>query len=489
MALLELDQISKRFGATIALDGVSLSVEAGQVVCLVGENGSGKSTLMRIVSGAIAPDGGSMAFADAPFRPTGPLDSQRAGIAMIHQELAQCSHLTVGENIFLGMEPRRGGVIDYAEVRRRSREALDQLGASDVNPDQRLGSLPIDQRQLVELARAIASNSRVVILDEPTSSLGKSEVERLFEVIDKLRAAGKAVVYISHFLEEVQRVADRVVVLRDGRLVGDSPKMSNEEIVANMVGRRVDDIYPRSSRAAGQLLLEVSDVSGIRKPIHANLAVHAGEIVGIMGLNGSGRSELLRTIFGLDRVRSGTIRVGGNVVRPTPRQSWRRKVGMLSEDRKEEGLSLEQSIAENITLTALDRFTVAGLIDDDKQRKAAETWVAQLRVKCASALQPIGALSGGNQQKAAIARMLFHDVDVLLLDEPTRGIDIGSKEQIYELIDQLALAGKGILLVSSYLPELMGLCDRIHVMKNGSLGSAHRRIDVTAEDLMREATI
>ena len=454
----------------------------------MGENGSGKSTLMRIVSGVIAPDEGQMIFGGANYAPDGPLEAQSLGVAMIHQELAQCPHLSVGENIVLGREPRRFGVIDYAKVREIARAALEDLDAADIDIDAPVGSLPIDKRQMVELARAIASDSKVVILDEPTSSLGKAEVDRLFQVLDRLRDSGKAVVYISHFLEEIQRVADRIAVLRDGNMVKTADSMSNEDVVANMVGRKVDNIYPHSTRTPGEVLLSVANLSGPIKPTAANLEVRRGEIVGVVGLNGSGRSELLRAIFGLDRRKSGQVTINGKPSNGTPHGSWMQRIGILSEDRKEEGLALGLSIRENITLTALERFAHIGLIDDRKQTETATQWAQRLGVKCASTMQLIGELSGGNQQKAAIARMLFHDVDILLLDEPTRGIDVGSKQQIYTLIDELSQQGKGILLVSSYLPELMGLCDRIHVMRNGVLGPSYNIGDVTAESLIGEAT-
>ncbi len=488
MALLELRSIRKRFGATVALDGVTLGIEQGKILALVGENGSGKSTLMRIVTGVLMPDDGEMRLNGELFSPSGPLDAQRVGISMIHQELAQCAHLSVGENIVLGREPRRLGMVDRARVRAISRAALSELDGADIDPDALCGSLPIDKRQIVELARAIATDARVVILDEPTSSLGKHEVERLFQVLDRLRDAGKAIVYISHFLEEIQRVADHIAVLRDGLLVATAESMTSEQIVSHMVGRTVEDIYPKSRRTRGDLVLRAENLSGRIKPISASIDVHRGEIVGIVGLNGSGRSEFLRAIFGLDRTASGSAKMNGKPTQGTPHGSWAQRIGMLSEDRKEEGLALSMSIADNVTLTALGRFGRMGLIDDKSQTAAATRWTDTLQVKCASTSQTIGELSGGNQQKAAIARMLFHDVDVLLLDEPTRGIDVGSKEQIYRLVDELAQSGKGVLLVSSYLPEVMGLCDRIHVMREGVLGPSHSIQDATAESLIQEAT-
>lgn len=476
--------ISKRFGATVALDNVNLNFERGEVHALVGENGSGKSTLMRVLSGAIAPDSGSMTIDGVAYSPRNPMDARRLGIAMIYQELSLCPHLSTAENVLLGMEIQSLGVINRKTSRKRTEDAMRLLGVTGLDVDLRVSALPIASRQLVEIARAVALESKVVVLDEPTSSLTQADVQKLFEVIQILREKGTAIVYISHFLDEIKQICDYMTVLRDGVNVGGSKvfDVSTDAIVSMMVGRKIDTIYPRSERHPGEVLLAVHGLHGAVKPEDASFEIRRGEVLGIAGLNGSGRTELMRCIFGLDKVKSGQIRVGHIEGRANPGERWREGVGMLSEDRKLEGLALTMTIADNLTLTKLDP-----IISSAKQEASAKEWIGKMGVKCRSPLQAVGELSGGNQQKVAIARLLYHGVDVLLLDEPTRGIDVGSKETIYALIDQLALEGKAVLMISSYLPELLGVCDRIAVMHKGSLGISRPVEETDAEGIIREA--
>ncbi|MGV3614138.1 MAG: sugar ABC transporter ATP-binding protein [Fimbriimonas sp.] len=489
MSLLEMRGISKRFGATQALEDVNLTVERGEVHALLGENGSGKSTLMRVLAGVISPDTGEMTLDGQPYRPKGPLDARRSGIAMIHQELSLAPDLTVAENVLLGREDAKGGIIRRSETRRRAQEALARLGYPDLDVDALVRTLPIAIRQVVEIARAIALGSQVVVLDEPTSSLTGHDAERLFEVVDVLRREGHGVIYISHFLDEIRRLGDRLTVLRDGRSVATHPvaETPNEAMVSLMVGRDIEDLYPRGDRTPGEVLIEVENLSGGKLPKDASLTLHRGEVLGIAGLNGSGRTELLRIIFGLDPVRSGRIKVQASEGFAPPAKRWGQGLGLLSEDRKIEGLALTMSIADNITLTTLDRMGKRGTISDARQMEAGKMWIERLRVRCQGPHQPVGELSGGNQQKVALARLMQHGVDVLLLDEPTRGIDVGSKEQIYRLIDDAAREGKAVLMVSSYLPELLGVCDRIAVMSRGTLGAAVPARETNSELLMHEA--
>lgn len=482
MAFLELHGINKRFGATVALDNVSLSVEKGQVHALVGENGSGKSTLMKIVAGALAADSGTMTLDGQPFNPRNPLHARELGIAMIYQELSLAPDLNVAENILLGLEQAKGGIIDRRTSEQRASEALAQLGYPDLDVTTPIRKLPIAVRQVVEIARAVALGSKVVILDEPTSSLTQADVENLFGVIEKLRADGHAVIYISHFLEEIKRICDHLTVLRDGVFIDSAPvkNVTTDDMVTMMVGRDIEALYPHSNRKPGEPLMELNGLETMKG--RASITLRRGEVVGIAGLNGSGRSELLRSIFGLDPVKSGQIKVGVVEGPNSPARRWDQGVGMLSEDRKLEGLALTMSIADNLLLTKLPKV-IAG----QKHLNEGSIWVERMGVKCQGPQQAVGELSGGNQQKVAIGRLLHHGVDVLLLDEPTRGIDVGSKEQIYRLIDELAMEGKAILMVSSYLPELQGMCDRIAVMHKGDLGAAHPTKDLTAEDIMKEA--
>jgi len=492
---LRMTGICKRFGATVALENVGIEVAAGQVAALVGENGAGKSTLMKVLSGAIMPDAGTMQLDGVPYRPVGPLAARRTGVAMIYQELSLTPHLSVQENIMLGMEPARLGVIRSRQVRRRAVEAIKEFDNPELTPDARVGKLSVGSQQLVEIARALAVGCRVLVLDEPTSSLTRHDVDRLFKIIKRLKQQRKAIVYISHFLEELSRVADKVTVLRDGKVAGGGNvgEITTNEIIALMVGRQVEQLYPRSKRHSGDVVLEIDDLAGRRVPLSASLKLRRGEILGIAGLVGAGRTELLRTIFGLDPVRKGQIRIGLYTGAASPVKRWNQAVGYLSEDRKQEGLALSLSISENVTLSRLRGFGPLGLVLPGRQEKAARRWVEQLAITCRSPAQTVGSLSGGNQQRVALARLLQHDVDILLLDEPTRGIDVAAKAMIYRLIDVLATGAEGrkpkaILMVSSYLPELMGVCDRVAVMCRGRLGRTHNIEDIDEHKLMLEAT-
>lgn len=482
--------ICKRFGATFALDDVDLSVHAGEILALVGENGAGKSTLMKVLSGAHQPDAGEMWLEGRRYQPRDPHEARRAGVAMIYQELSLAPHLSVAENIMLGMEPVRFGMVRRAELHRRAREALAQLGHSDLDPGQRVDQLALAARQIVEIARAVAVGSRVLVLDEPTSSLSKEDMQRLFVLMRRLKQQGHAIVFISHFLEEVKEISDRFLVLRDGRSVGEgeTAAVSMQEIITLMVGREVKELYPRSSRQPGEVVLRVENLAGLSKPASASLALHRGEVLGLAGLVGAGRTELLRAVFGLDPILRGEVRLGIYLGPASPARRWAQGMGMLSEDRKSEGLALTLSIADNITLSRLSGFGPAGLVLPRRQNEAAGDWIARLKIKCRSPRQAVGNLSGGNQQKIAMARLLQHEADVLLLDEPTRGIDVGSKAQIYGLIDELAKQHKAILIVSSYLPELLGICDRVAVMCRGRLGPARRVAEIDEHQIMQEAT-
>jgi ribose transport system ATP-binding protein len=482
--------IHKAFGPTVALDGVSLAVSPGEVCALVGQNGAGKSTLMAVLSGALAPDAGEMVLGGSPYRPRTPLEARKAGVAMIYQELSLAPDLTVLENVVLGMEPVRGGIVQWDRAREMAREALAQLDHPDVAPEATTGLLSVAQQQLVEIARALAVGCRVLVLDEPTSSLARDDVRRLFGLIARLRGQGHAIVYISHFIEEVKEVSDRVVVLRDGRNAGSgaTADLRPDAIVGMMVGRPVDDLYPRTARVRGEALLEVQDL----EPGGATFTLHRGEVLGIAGLLGAGRTELLRALFGLDAVRSGRVRLGAFVGPFSPRARWDQGMGYLSEDRKGEGLAVGLPVADNLTLSRLEGLGPGPLVTPGGQDAAAERWIDRLGIRCAGPRQPVAELSGGNQQKVALARLLHHDVDVLLLDEPTRGIDVASKAQIYGLLDALVSGDspsrKAVLVVSSDLAELLGVSDRIAVMCKGRLGPARPAADVDEHGLVMEAT-
>jgi len=483
--------IRKAFGATIALDGVDLSVNEGEICGLIGQNGAGKSTLMSVLSGALQPDAGEMWIDGRSFAPHSPLDARRAGVAMIYQELSLAPHLSVMENIMMGAEPMRFGLVDWPRMREMAVRALAALGRDDIQADAIVGNLSVASQQLVEIARALAVGARVLVLDEPTSSLGRADVEHLFALLRHLKSQGHAIVYISHFIEEVKSVADRFIVLRDGKNAGggDTAAATHDDIVALMVGESVANLFPRSSRTRGEGILEVNAL----EPGSASFTLHRGEIFGVAGVLGSGRTRLLRTLFGLEPVRSGRVRVGVYSGVAHPHERWMHGMGLLSEDRKEEGLALSLDVADNVTMSKLAPFGPAGLLFPARQRGAASRWISELAIKCAGPWQKAGELSGGNQQKIAIARLLHHDVDILVLDEPTRGIDVGSKAQIYRLIDALVADAPGhkpraVLMVSSYLPELLGLCDRIAVMQRGRLAPAVPAQSLSEHDLMMAVT-
>jgi ribose transport system ATP-binding protein len=497
--LLDAKGISKRFGPQDALSDVDLQVARGEVHALVGENGAGKSTLIKVLAGAIAPDAGSLTFAGRSFAPRDPLAARRAGIAVIYQELSLAPDLSVQDNVMLGREQHRAGFLQRGAMRARVLDALALLEHAGITPERKLATLGAAARQLVEVVRALVSDAQLVIMDEPTSSLGQADVARLFAVIARLRARGVSVIYISHALEELAVVADRYTVLRDGKRVksGAMADTTRGELIEAMVGRTLDEAFPNVRHQPGELLLELDRLSGTRLPRDASLQLRRGEILGIAGLVGAGRSELLRALFGLEPIASGTVKLSGKLAgelshgADSGRPPWIRLaqgVGLLSEQRKEEGIALGLSVVDNLTLAALGRTARAGWLDRGAQRSAAQRWITSLGVRVRDPLAPIAALSGGNQQKVALARLLHCDADVLLLDEPTRGIDVGSKAEIYRSIGELAARGKAVLLCSSYLPELLGVCDRIAVMHRGRLGAARDAAELTEAALMQEAT-
>ncbi len=490
--LLEMRGVSKSFGASCALDDVSLTLASGEVHALIGENGAGKSTLMKILSGAYRPDCGEMALGGDRYAPRSPRDARSLGVAMIYQELTIAPHLTVEANVMLGQERVKAGMVRRGAHREIVSHALGLLDHPDIRPDALAGALSVGAQQLVEVARALVADARVIVFDEPTSSLTEHDARRLFEVIERLRAKGLAIVYISHFLEEVRRIAQRYTILRDGRAVATGPLAGTEmaSIIAEMVGRDLTELFPQVDHTPGEPVLELSGLSGKPLPKRVDLTLRRGEILGIAGLVGAGRTELLRAIFGLDAVRSGQVRVHGSLDkrRATPRRRIRQGLGLLSEDRKGEGLALSRSIEDNLSYPALGEYTNWGWLSLRRRRRAVTQWMARLKVKARGPAQRIGDLSGGNQQKVALARLLHQHADVLLLDEPTRGVDVGSKAEIYRMIGELAAEGKAIVMVSSYLPELLGICDRIAVMSRGVLSEVRPVSGWTEHAVMEVAT-
>jgi ABC-type sugar transport system ATPase subunit len=478
--------ISKRFGATIALADVSLEVQSGQVVALIGENGAGKSTLMKILAGAERADAGAMEIGGERYAPSGPHAARGAGVAMIYQELNVAPDLSVEDNVMLGRESSRLGILKRQAQRPRVRRALELLGHADLRPETIVRRLGPAGQQLVEIARAIAHEARLIVFDEPTSSLVRGDVEKLFGVIRRLKGAGIGIVYISHFLEEIREVADRYCVLRDGRAVGGGAmnEITDAQIVTLMVGRTVDDLFPKVPHTPSETLLTVTDLSGEKAPNGVSLALRRGEVLGIAGLMGAGRTELLRAIYALDPVRRGTIRVTHYTPAASPQARIRAGLGYVSEDRKAEGLAQICSIADNATYSRLAPYQRFGWVNLRRRKRAVAEWMQRLNVKARNSEQTVAELSGGNQQKVAILRVLHQQAEVLLLDEPTRGIDVATKAEVYRLIGEAAAEGKAVIFVSSYLPELMATCDRLGVMSRGKLVALRPIEDWTTSAVM-----
>jgi ribose transport system ATP-binding protein len=496
MLALALKGIHKSFGPTIALDGVDLGLRQGEVHALIGENGAGKSTLMNVIAGSLRPDRGTMEILRAgggqAYAPANPLDARTHGIALIHQELSLCPHLSVAENVLMGIESSSFGWLDRDKLITRTKEVLKTFHHADIRPEKRVGDLSVAARQIVEISRAIAAHARIILMDEPTSSLQREDVEHLFTLIRKLSSDGISVIYISHFLEEVRQISDRFTVLRDGRSVatGEIATTTDDELIAKMVGRAHQNLFPVRTPAPGDTILDVRHLATPPLLKNASFELRRGEILGIAGLMGSGRTPLLRTIFGLEHAESGTIEVNKKNLpngRTTPAMRLVEGLGYLSEDRKGDGLTLNQSLADNVTVTRFDSCSRWGWLDLSAQRKQAEKLVNALKIRTRGVQQEVGSLSGGNQQKVIVARLLHQDADVLLLDEPTRGIDIGSKAQVYETIAACAAQNKAVLMVSSYLPELFGMCDRLAVMSRGYLSEVRPVDEWTPESVLQTA--
>lgn len=494
VALLRVAGLSKSFGATRALSNVELVLREGEVHALLGENGAGKSTLLKILAGTQSADSGTLTLAGRPYAPNTPQRAQALGVAFVSQEPALCPDLSVAENILLGALPARFGWLDLTEQRRRAAAALARVlpeGAPLPDLGQRAGDLGQGDRQLVCLARALAqAECRILILDEPTSTLNSSEAERLFGIVRELTKSGIAVLYVSHFLEEVERIADRYTVLRDGQFVqsGEIAGTTRSDLVKLMAGRDVAELFPRSARSPGEVVLDLQELAGPRLPISASLDLRKGEVLGIAGLLGAGRTELLRAIFGLDRVRSGMVRVKGVLGPASPARRLAQGMDLLSEDRKGQGLAEALSLGDNITLSTLESLGPFGLVSPKKRDAIAQSYLERLGVRARGPEQLARDLSGGNQQKICFARLLQHGADILLLDEPTRGVDVGSRADLYRIIDELAARGNAVLMISSYLPELLGVCDRIAVMVRGRLGAARPASELSEHDLLLEAT-
>jgi ribose transport system ATP-binding protein len=470
--ILKLRAVGKRFPGVIALRDVSLEIRRGEAHVLLGENGAGKSTLINLLAGIYAPDEGEIVFDGEPYRPRTPLDAYGVGIRVVHQELSMLSQLTVAENLLFESLPRRHGLVNFREMNRRAAELLQEVGL-DIAPNIPVSRLGVAQMQLVEIAKALCYDSKLLILDEPTATLTSKEVERLFEILKKLKSKGVTILYISHRLQEIYDIGDTVTVLRDGQVVETRPLagLAIADIVRMMVGRSIrdEDAFRDDVAVEGELLR----VEGLKRNAGApptSFAVRRGEIVGVAGLVGSGRTETMRALFGADpKIAGGVFIEGARVEINSPRDAVRHGLSLLTEDRKGQGLLLTLPCAVNITITDLAKISRIGLLQREVERRAATALVKELRIKTPSVQQLVGNFSGGNQQKVVIAKWLFRGSKVLICDEPTRGIDVGAKREIYDLLWALAAAGKGIIFVSSDLPELISICHRIIVFAQGKI--------------------
>ncbi|MFO7780131.1 MAG: sugar ABC transporter ATP-binding protein [Spirochaetia bacterium] len=487
---LRMEGIHKRFPGVHALDDVSFEVEAGSVHALVGENGAGKSTLMKLLSGSLQKDEGRIEIAGEEVEFRTPGDAQEKGVSMIYQELTVIRYRSVAANILLGREPRRfaGLFIDYPELHRRAAELLERIDV-DVDPTETVGRLSIAQQQMVEVAKALSLDAKIIIMDEPTSSLTERETATLFRIIRELKRQGITVIYISHRLEEVFDIADRVTVLRDGRSVHTSTvsEVDSDGVVQLMVGRELTDFFPKHEAELGETILEVEGLSGGRFE-DVSFSLRAGEIVGFSGLVGAGRTETARALLGIDSARAGTVRFMGQVVElGSVRHMMRLGFAYVPEDRKEEGLFLRMNVRDNLAISVLERLFTAGLLRMQKVVDVAQRYVERLRIQTPSLQQLVRNLSGGNQQKVIIARCLALDPKVLILDEPTRGIDVGAKAEIHTIIGELAERGVGIIMISSELPEIVGVSDRVIVMRQGRVAAEFGPGEVTQDAIMQKA--
>lgn len=489
---LKLENITKSFPGVKAVENVTLEAYPGEILALAGENGAGKSTLMNVLSGALLADSGRIVLDEQEAKITSPRSAQELGIAMIHQELALIPQMTVGQNIFLGREPLTAWkmLVDTKKMYADARTILDRMGLNFA-ATALIADLSIAQRQMVEIARAISFQSRIIILDEPTSALSEREADKLFALMHSLREQGVTLIYISHRMEEIFSISDRVAVMRDGRLIGIQPtkELTINKVVQMMVGRELKEFFPKADTKPGEVMLEAHHLRSGTRLKDASFSLRRGEIVGVAGLVGSGRTDLARAVFGADRLDGGEIHIQGQVVRiRSPHEAIQMGIGLITEDRKAQGLFLGQSLRSNVAVTIFERLSRLGFLQYKKIDRWVQALVQQLKIRTPNLEQRARNLSGGNQQKAVIARWLAVNPKILILDEPTRGIDVASKAEIHALISELAAKGMAILVISSELPEILQISDRILVMHEGRLVTELDRSEATQDSVMQAAT-
>lgn len=485
--LLSMKGISKSFPGVKALQDAEFSLQAGEVHALLGENGAGKSTLMKILSGVYTKDSGEISIEGKSVEITGPRSAAAHGISIIHQEMNLVPEMTVMENIFLGREPSKMmGLIDWTSMRAEAAKLLDRLGTS-VKPDDVISGLSIGEQQMVEIAKALSFETKILVMDEPTAALTERETERLFDIVRQLAAAGVGIIYISHRMEELFALSDRITIMRDGKYIGTvkTQEANFDQLIKMMVGRDVTERFPKQQVEIGTEVLRVENLSRHGVLENISFSLRAGEILGVAGLMGAGRTEVARAIFGADTLDSGDIYINGNkCVIKCPADAIRAGIGLVTEDRKHQGLVLAMSVGENISLASLERFSSNGMIDSALERAMIKDNIDKLRIRTPGAHQLVRNLSGGNQQKVVLAKWLATNPKVLIMDEPTRGVDVGAKAEIYNIMNMLTAAGVGILMISSELPEVLGMSDRVLVMHNGRIAGEMPVQQATQENIM-----
>lgn len=484
--ILQIKNISKSFSGLKVLDNINLQIEKGKVHALMGENGAGKSTLMNILVGLLRADEGKIVLENENIFGASVHDILEKGIAMIHQEILMVPELTVAQNIFLGKESRRFSWLNEAEINTKTKRILADLKL-EISPEVKIRNLSIADRQMVEIAKAICNNVKVIIMDEPTSALSDSEVITLFQIIKNLKSQGVAIIYISHKMEEIFKISDTITVLRDGKLIitQKAKELNPSSLIKLMVGREISDFFPDQKQKFGRILISVKNLCGSHSFKNINFEVRSGEILGLAGLVGSGRSEIARAIGGLDKIKSGTIELESKpVILKSPQDAIKKGVGFVSEDRKTLGFIPQMSIKDNISLSCLRKFSKLGFISIEKETRLTKTTYEDLKIKASNLEQKVINLSGGNQQKVVIGKVLLSAPKVLILDEPSRGIDIGAKFEIYKLINNLRAKGLAIILISSEMPEILGLCDKILVLSKGKQMTILSKKEATQEKIM-----
>ncbi|WP_062231483.1 sugar ABC transporter ATP-binding protein [Aureimonas sp. N4] len=483
--IIALRGVEKSFGPVQVLRGVDFDLRAGEVHALMGENGAGKSTMIRLMSGAHQPNSGTVEVDGAPVRFSGPGEAKASGIAVVHQELLLFPAMTVAENIFLGHAPKTGrGLIDWNEMRRKARAILDRLDCPDLDVDEKVSRLSVANRQRVEIARALSRDARVLIMDEPTAALAEADVRRLLDVVRSLRAEGVGIVYVSHRMNEIFEISDRITVLRDGKTIDTraANDVTEAALVSMMVGRDIHQLFPKDTIPLGETVLEVKNLAHAGKVSDVSFSVRAGEILGIAGLVGSGRTELAQTIFGVTPATSGDILIDGQAVTVgSVREAIAHRIAYVPEDRAQHGLVRPQTIRENVSMAILNRLTRRGVVDTTRETTIAADAIQRFAIRARGPGQVVAQLSGGNQQKVVIAKWLATDPRILILDEPTRGVDVGAKTEIHKLMNQLAAQGLAIIMISSELPEVLGMSDRVLVMNGGRMSAILPRSEATPE--------